>query len=451
MNVVIAGLGDIGLHVASQLAADGHQLTVIDNDPGAIARAEESLDALTLLGPADAPAVLKEAQVESADLFAGLTGMGPVNLIAGLRAKELGAGRTIARVRERHYFDDQRGLYPGYMGLDLVVNDQLIVASELRRLVRAHGATSVNSLAHQFVEVVQLQVDEDGPGVNKPIGELSLPDGLQIAAIQRRETVLLPHSADMIQVGDEVVAAGRPASIQALERLFAPSQHRDSQRTYIVGGGGVGQALAKALLAHGSQVVIIERDAERCEVLSQQLERAQVLHGDGTDVHLLEECGAASADVFCAVSGLDEVNLMAGLLARDLGAPRCITLVHKPDYVHVCRRLGLEINVSPRRLVSRELTKRLQEGALLDAVDVLDGKGAVLELQVAESSKVAGRSVGDIAIPRGATLCALLSSGRVVNPTDDMMVNPGDRLILFTQTDVRQSVERLFKRPLLGR
>jgi trk system potassium uptake protein TrkA len=111
----------------------------------------------------------------------------------------------------------------------------------------------------------------------------------------------------------------------------------------------------------------------------------------------------------------------------------------------------LEINVSPRRLVSRELTKRLQEGALLDVVDVLDGKGAMLELQVDESSKVAGRTVGDITIPRGATLCALLSSGRVLDPTNDLMVNPGDRLILFTQTDVRQSVERLFKRPLLGR
>ncbi len=451
MNVVIAGLGEIGLHVARALSKDGHQVTVIDTDPAAIGRAEEELDAMTLLGPADSPATLAEAQVQNADLFAGLSGNGPVNIIACLRAKELGAGRTIARVREAHYFEDQRGLYPGYMGLDLVVNDQLVVAAEFRRLVRAHGATAVNALAQHFVEVVEAPIDEDGAGVNKPIGELGLPAGARLAAIRRRDTVLIPHSADMVQVGDELVAVGRPIAIRNVEKLFSPSEHRTHRRIFVVGGGGVGTALATALVSHGAQVVIIERDAAKCEVLSQQLEGAEILHGDGTDVHLLEESGAATADVFCAVSGLDEVNLMSALLARDLGARRCITLVNKPDYVDVCRRLGLEINVSPRLLVSRELIKRLREGALLDVVDVLGGKGSVLEFQLESGSKFVEQAVGDLPLPRGAILCAVVSGGRVDTPNDEQTLKQGDRLIVFAQSDVRNSVERLFRRPLMGR
>jgi len=451
MNVVIAGVGDIGFHVAQALSADGHQVTIIDNDPAAIARAEEELDALTLVGPADSPAVLAEAQVQNADLFAGLSGVGPVNLIACLRAKELGAGRTMARVREPHYFEDQRGLYPEYMGLDLVVNDQLVVAAEFRRLVRAHGATAVKSLAQHFVEVIEAPIDEEGPGVNKPIGELGLPDGACLAAIRRRDTVLIPHSADMVQVGDVLVAVGRPAAIRNVEKLFTPAKNRSNRRVFIVGGGGVGTALATALIHHGAQVALIERDADRCEVLSQQLEGAEILHGDGTDVHLLEDSGAAAADVFCAVSGLDEVNLMSALLARDLGSRRCITLINKPDYVHVCRRLGLEINVSPRLLVSRELIRQLREGALQDAVDVLDGQGVVLELLVENESKVLNQAVGDVPLPRGATICSVVSAGRVESPQDERVLQEGDRLIVFTQADVRNNVERLFRRSLMGR
>lgn len=451
MIVVIAGLGQVGLHVANRLAADGHNLTVIDADPLAIERAENQIDALTLLGSADGPVTLREANVGSADLFAALTSSGPVNIIACIRAKEMGAKRVVARVGDKHYFEDAQGIYPDYMGIDLVVNEQFIVAAELRRLVRAAAATSLEVFCDHRVEMLALEINDDGPAVNRPLGDVHLPAGACVAAIKRRDTLLVPNPADMVQVGDSVICIGAAKAIPEVERLFAHDRQRFNKKTFIIGGGGSGQALAEALEREGTRVVLIERDSVRATALSHQLTRTQVLLGDGTDVHLLEEAGAGDADVFCAVSGLDEVNLMAALLARDLGAKRCITLVHKPDYITVCRRLGLNITISPRLLVARELLRQLRTGALVQATQVLDGQGLVLELEVEPGTRAANKSLGDLAFPRGAVVASLVAKGGAITvPTDDTVFHPGDRVVVFTQSDHQGAVERLFKRPLLG-
>ena len=451
MIVVIAGLGSVGLHVASRLAAEGHNLTVIDADPAALERAENQIDALTLRGSADGPTTLREANVGRADLFAALTSSGPVNIIACLRAKAMGAKRVVARVSDKHYFEDAHGVYPGYMGLDLVVNEQFIVAAELRRLVRADAAASIEAFADHRVEVLILDIDEDGPAVDRPLGDVNLPAGACVAAIKRRDTVLVPNPADMVHVGDAVVFVGPTAIIPEVERLFAHDRKRFNKRTFIIGGGGSGQALAEALEREGTRVVLIERDPDRATALSHQLAKTNVLLGDGTDVHLLEESGAGEADVFCAVSGLDEVNLMAALLARDLGAKRCITLVHKPDYVTVCRRLGLKYNISPRLLVARELVRHLRAGALVQTAEVLDEQGLILELEVLPGTRIANKALGDLTFPRGAVVASHVTvAGVITVPTAQTVFAEGDLVVVFTLRDQQAAVERLFKRPLLG-
>lgn len=448
MNIVIAGVGEVGLHVARVLAQDGHHLTVLDSDPAAIERAEETVDALTLRGQADCPVTLREARVAEADLFAALTARGSVNLIACMMAREVGAKRVVARVREQHYFEDYHGVYPGYMGLDLVVNEQAVVARELLRLARAHTASAVETFADHHIELVELPVDEEGAGVNTPIGEINLPEGVLICGLRRRDTVLIPNAGDMVHVGDQIVLVGPTRHMHAAERLFARERRRYNRRTMLVGGGGVGSQVAHALEQEGTEVILIERQKERARALANQLVGAQVLHGDGTDLHLLEENGADRCDVFCAVSGLDEVNLMAALLARDLGCRRCITLVHKPDYVTVCKHLGLENTVSPRLLVAREIIRQLRSGHLLHSALVLGGEALVKEVQVLPGARITGSKLRDLTMPRGAILCAHVSRDNVVLPSPEALLEPGDRLIIFAKQSAVGALDKLMKRPL---
>lgn len=452
MNIVIAGAGEVGLHVARVLAQEGHDLTIVDLSPEAIERAEDNVDALTLRGNADSPAVLREARTEMADLFIALTQSGAVNLIAGLQAREIGARRVVARVSEQHYFEDSHGLYPGYMGLDLVVNEEALVAKELRRLVRARTATVIEGFADHHIEMVQLPIDDPGPGVDKTLDDIALPAGVRLAGILRRDTLLVPNAADMVHVGDDVVCVGPTHAIPATERVFSRERRRFNKRTVIVGGGGIGYELARALDREGTEVVIVERRQERCEFLSHELRHAQVVRGDGTDLHLLEEYGAARADVFCAVSQLDEVNLMAALLARDLGVERCITLVHKPDYVTVCRHLGLHHTVSPRLLVAREIIRSLRHGHVVHSATALSEKAVVLEVQLLARARATGQRVRDLTLPRGVVLCAHVAreGGGVTTPAPDTVLAEGDHLVIFARVEAQSALDKLFRRPLVG-
>ncbi len=443
MNIVIAGMGEVGLHVARVLSSDGHDITVIDTETGAIERAEETIDALTLRGPADCPRILREARVADCELFAALTGSGSVNLIGGMMARELGAQHVVARVREAHYFETADGVYPGYMGLDLVVNEEAVVANELARLVRARSATAIASFADHRLEAVELPIDEDAPGTNTPVGDLELPDGVQLAAILHRDTVLVPNAADMVHVGDAVVCVGPPAGINEVETVFARQRRLYNKRTVIVGGGGVGANVAQGLDDEGTEVVVIERNRAACDELSRTLRSAQVLLGDGTDLHLLEEAGVTRADVFCAVSNHDEVNLMAALLARDHGVRRCVTLVHKPDYVTVCRHLGLENTVSPRLLVAREIIRQLRGGLVVNSVDMLGGAGRVVEVRIRPGAPIAGHALRELVVPRGALICAHSRGGHVRPPSGDVTLQPEDRLVFFVKTDSIRSLEKL--------
>jgi trk system potassium uptake protein TrkA len=445
MNIVIAGLGEVGHHVAHTLSMEGHHLTVIDNQQSAIERAEEALDALTLLGQADSPQVLKQAGVADAGLFVALTAEGSTNLLAALHAKRLGAQQTVARVSDSHFFESEQGVYQDYMGIDLVVNEKYVVASELERLVRAHAASAIEAFAHQKIEMLQLDVNEDGPGVNKPLGDINVPDGAKITAILRRDTLLVPNLTDMIQIGDAVVVVAKTSAVSEVERLFARERHHSESRAFIIGGGAIGLSLAKRLEREGTDVVVVEQDEERCQELSVALTDAQVLHGDGTNVHMLEEAGIASADVMCAVSGLDEVNLMAGLLAKDLGVRRRIILVRRTDYVEICKRLGLEHSLSPRLLVGREILNQLHNDDLVRDVGVLSNLGRVMEILVGLNSPVVGRQIQDIGLPRSAVPCLIISHGDITVPSADTVLNTGDRLLLFAPQDALKKVSKVFR------
>ena len=425
MNIVIAGLGEVGRHVAHTLSKDGHHLTVIDWDHAAIEHAESQFDALTLEGRADAPMVLKNAGVANAGLFVALTGDGAVNLLAALHAKRLGAKTTVARVSDSHFFDSEQGVYVDYMGIDLVVNEKYVVAGELQRLVRAQTASAVEVFAHHKIEMLQIEVDEDGPGVNKALGDLELPEGVTIAAIQRRDTLLIPNLTDMIQVGDAIVVVAKISAVSAVESLFARKRQQRVRRAFIIGGGGIGSSLARRLEAEGTEVVIVEQDKDRCDELSVELKHAQVLHGDGTDVHMLEEAGIASANVMCAVSGRDEVNLMAGLLAKDMGIRRRIVLVRRTDYVQICERLGLENSMSPRLLVGREILRQLHDDDLVHDIGVLSGTGRVMEILIDQNSPVNGREIRDIGLPRRAVPCLFISHGQIEVPTTETLLEYG--------------------------
>jgi trk system potassium uptake protein TrkA len=444
-------MGEVGRHVTSVLVQEGHNVIVVDADPEALARAEESFDVMTIVGHGGSQKVLRELQLQTCDLFVAVTDNSEVNLIAALRAREGGAARTIARASDTAYFDDDdRGLVTDLLGIDLVINPRALVAIEIHKLIRSVSALSVEDFADNRIEVIQLSMEPDTKGLGKELKALGLPQGTLVVAIVRDGQLIVPGGNDALHVGDDAYVVGISDQMAEVERVFGRRRRQFTRKVIIVGGGSIGLYLARSLEKEGVNVVLIDRDRARCEELARELHRTVILCADGTDVNLLEEEGVGTADVFIAVSMADEVNLMAGLLAKDLGVKRCVALIHRPDYTAVCERLGIDITISPRLTVAKQVLKYVREGEVLSVSRILDGEGEFLEFLVPADGRITGIPLKDVNFPRGAVVCAGLGKQGTYVPRGDTELAAGDRVVVFTRPDVRPDVARLFRKPLFS-
>lgn len=448
MYVVVIGLGEVGRHVVRTLEWEKHDVVAVDSDQRAIDIIEEHHDVMTLQGYGASQRVLRQAEVEKADLVVAVTNHDEVNLIAALAARNLGASRAVARVQGGEWSGSEANETPtaiqyGLLGVDVVFNPRVLLAQEVAKIAQSHGALEVLDLANDRIEVVQLELGQQGRMLNKPIAKLPLPQQVLVAAVVRDGTLFVPGGTDMLLPRDRIYLVGLPEHMVEAEDLF--THKTEARRVCIVGGGVIGQALARMLLDADLEVMIIERDAERAQRLAEVLPKATIVHGDGTDLSLLQEQKVGSFDLFAAVSHEDEVNLMAGLLAKRIGVGRTVSVVHRPDYGEIYRQLGIDIVLSPRTVASDHVLRYCRQTELQSLTVLEGGQAEILELVTQEGSRIADTPVRRIAMPRGALLCAILKGDRVVIPRGDDVVAIGDTVVVLSTPAARKGVARLFK------
>ncbi len=420
-------------------------MVIIDNDINALTHAEETLDAMVLRGHGASLKTLKQANVEQTDLFIAVTNHCETNLLAAIRAKELGAKKTIARVNEEAYFEDERGMVTGTFGIDLLINPNALIALEMHKIIRSAHAIAVEDFADNRIEMIQLHVDPSTNVIDRMIKDIRMPSNTLIAAMVRDQEVLVPGGNNVIRDGDELLVVGRIEQIPKVEKLFKRERRRYTRRVIIVGGSDVAVSLAAALERDHIEVIIIERDRERCRAIARELHHVAIINADGTNAHVLEEEHIASTNAFVAASHEDEVNLMASLLARDLGAPRVLALVHKPDYSPICERLGIDAPLSPRIEVAKQVLKYARAGQILSIAPILEGKGEFLEFLALEHSTIVGKPIKQVGFPSNANICGVVDASGAFVPRGDDIIEANDRVIVFTTPDQRVQVEAFFQ------
>ena len=171
MNIIIVGDGKVGAALATQLSAEGHDVTIIDSNPQALIESTERLDIMAVAGNGASMATLREAGVEKADLLIAATSRDELNLLTCLTAKKLGARGTIARVRNPEY-SDQLVAMQDELGLSMTVNPELAAANEAYQLLQFPSFLKRDSFAKGRVEIVSIPVGKDSQLVGK-IGRAS--------------------------------------------------------------------------------------------------------------------------------------------------------------------------------------------------------------------------------------------------------------------------------------
>lgn len=430
MRMIICGMGEVGRHIAAELAETGHDVVAVDSNHAALQEVEATLDVLTLRGHAALPTTLDKAGADKAQLVAAVTNHDETNLVVALAARQAGAHVTVARLSNRDYFPDTSGWLEGRLGVDLTLCPGLLAGGEVVRLARATTVDWVENFAGHLVQVMAITLDEGVPAAGRAASQLNLGEHCRMLGVVRDGATQAPESIPHLQPEDQVILAGPAASLYRVDETFR-GDSRKRGRAVVVGGGPLGANVATELLKIMDSVALVERDPERAEALAERLNGVDIYRGDGTSIPFLQELDVQHARAFVATTSSDEVNLMGTLLSKQLGVEQAIALLHRPDYTDVYEALGIDSTVSPRLLVSREIVRylRRRQGALEVRIPI-DGS-VIFEVQLDASSPLAGKRLFDLDLPHGVQTVAVTRRRELRAQPEQVILEAGDTVVVF--------------------
>ncbi|ROR34247.1 Trk system potassium transporter TrkA [Inmirania thermothiophila] len=451
-KIVILGAGQVGSSVAAILSSEGNDVTVVDRDTERLQVLQDRYDLRTVAGHGSHPSVLEQAGTADADMVLAVTNSDETNMVACQVAYTLFRTPTkIARVRAADYLRHQEALFAQEaLPVDVIISPEKLVTEYIQRLIEHPGALQVLDFADGRVRLVAMRAYYGGPLVGKALRALRehLPEvDTRVAAIFRRDKPILPEGDTVIEADDEVFFVAAAPDIRRvmseLRRLERPVHN-----VLIAGGGNIGTALARRL-EDDYNVKLIERDRGRAQRIAEVLDRTVVLQGDAADEELLREENIDHVDVFCAVTNEDEANILSAMLAKRLGARKVMALINRPAYVDLVESGPIDIAVSPQQATVSGLLTHVRRGDVVMAHPLRRGAAEAIEAVVhgdRATSKVAGRRIDEIPLPRGTTIGAVVRGHEVLMAHHDLVVEPGDHVILFL-VDKRRvpEVERLFQ------
>lgn len=443
MKTIVIGAGQVGVNVTRTLSADGHDVTVIEQEPGRAAAAQVELDALVVTDNGASPRVLREAEVGSADLLAAVTERDEVNIIAALVADRLGCATTIARVRDPDFFEEDQSFSREVLGIDLVIDPDWATAEDIVAAILLPGAVSVEYFGDGRIGLAEVIVTETSPLVGIPLARRDRPHPAYIVGTIRDGEPSLSTPETVPAVGERLLVAAPRERIGAAVAHLA-GRAREVRDCVIFGGGRIGRPLAQLLERTPVRVTVLERDAARARFLAERLPRTRVLHDEGVSVEALRNAGVDEAGAFVAAVGEDRANLLAALHAKRLGADLCLSVVSREEFLPLGDAVAIDAAYSPR-LIAAEAIVRFVHSRSVRAIHFLRSGFEALELEAGPGSRVAGKAVGETrGLLRGCRIGSVLRDDEVLIPSTGMEIRAGDRVLMLGLHGTLAGVERAF-------
>jgi len=455
MRVIVCGAGQVGTTIARHLAREGNDVTVIDSSVEQARRADESYDVRGMVGFASYPETLREAGAEDADLLVAVTRSDEVNMVACQVAYSLfGVKRRIARLRHHGYLQPiWRGLYArDQLPIDVIISPEVEVARGIARRLHTPGTFDMVPLAEGRVQLLGIHCSDAACRLaGQPMGALrqqAAEHGFIIAALVREGRAFVPGPQDRLECGDDAYVIAGPGQVRRVTAAFG-HEERAARRLVIVGGGNVGQHLARMMAREGLvSLKLIEHNPERAEQIARELgPEAVVLRGDALEKELLEEADIGAADTVVAVTNDDETNIFASVLAKRAGCRRAITLVNKSSYEPMMDSMGIDAVVSPSSITISSILRHVRRGAVTQVYKLRGDFGEVLEAEALPGSPLVSGPLGEVGLPPGMLVGAVLRGEETIIPDATTVVQPGDSVIAVVAHDALRAAEAVLSAP----
>ena len=438
MRIVIVGAGLVGSTLADRLSRDGHDVSLVDHDPAKVRALSETLDVQVVEANGATADALRQAGIEKADLVVATSNADEVNLVVGLLASSLfGIQRIIVRLRDARH-QEAFALLQGEHPRDHVsINPDAAAVDRIASLLQVPGAVDVVSFMDGKLLVAGFRMKPEADLVGLRVSDMNLlfADTPTLAvAIHRQDEWIIPHGEEQIEVGDLVYFSIAQAHLHdVLTLVGVPSDQR--RDVMIAGAGPIGLELARRLEALDVKTVLVEQDEALALAASEELRDCMVIRGEVTDRNLLEQEGIEEISTFVVVTDDHETNLVAGLLAKRLGAGRALVLVDNVALVDLVGEIGIDAIISPRVLVIGFALEHIRGRRVRSVAQLLEDRIEIVEAEAARAGPLCGGAISELKLPRGVLVAALRRGDDLVVPRGADGIEPGDRVLLITTTE----------------
>ena len=438
MKIVVVGCGKIGSAIIASLVKEGHDIVAVDRNQTFVNNITNIYDVMGLCGNGADSDILKEAGVETAELFVAVTGSDELNMLSCFLARKLGAKNTIARIRDHEYNDQSLGFLKENLELSMAINPELLTAKELFNILKFPSAVKIETFSRGNLEMIEFRLKPDSVLDGMTLMEMRDKHKAKVLVcyVQRDDEIFIPDGNFALKSGDRI---GLTASQNELEKFFRSlgTFKKRAKNVMIMGGSRTALYLAEMLTRIGSSVKIIEINADVCEQLSDALPEAVIIHGDSAQQELLLEEGIDSLDAFVALTGMDEENILISIFAASKNVPNVISKVNRDALDRMAQNLGLDCIVSPHKIIANVAMSfaRALQNSLGSNIETLyqlaDGKAEALEFNVKSDSKVINIPLKALQLKQSILIAGILRGQKTIIPAGDDMILEGDNVIII--------------------
>ena len=454
MRIVVVGAGKVGRVLTEQLAAEKHDIVVIDQDTDLIESLVNIYDVRGVVGNGGCYDVQKDAFEDGADLLIATTSSDETNILACLVAKKLGTPHTIARIRNPEY-EKQLHFMREELGLSMVVNPEKATAREIARVLRFPSAIKREQFCRQRFELVEYRVNEGNPLEGLQLSDLyrNIRVKILICAVARGQQTIIPTGATVLQKGDKIYLTASARDLESFFRKLNIFKAR-ANNIMIVGASRIAYYLVKELQDIQKRVTVIDSNAARCQAMSEKFPGVLVIHGDGADSELLSEERISEMDAFVPLTGLDETNIILAMYASQFPNCKVVAKINRPSFADLANQRGLVDSVVATAAVTSETIARyvraMQNSFDSDNIKTLHrlvgGRVEALEFNVGPGLPFIGVPLKDLNLREGLLVAGIVrQNGAPVIPSGADALQEGDDVVIVTTDTTLHALRDIVK------
>lgn len=451
MKIAIAGAGKLGVKIAEALLGGDYSVTLIDKNEALLQKLSSQLDIMTVVGNAKQLTVLDDIDIASYDYFLATTNSDEKNMVMCAFAKKLGCSKVIARVRDPEHMN-QFDFIKDTLGIDYIMNPDLAITMEIYKFLVEKYTLSNGIFSSGKIAIIEFLSDKLPQLIGRSLDDLSqLFQNMLVIAISRNGKVIIPEKNTVILKDDSLYVIGEKGPIVELNKtVHEKGKYTDLQRVMIVGGGKTGFYLSQKLSEFGITVKIIEIDKARCQYLSAHLTDVLVLHGDATDINLLEEENIDEMDAFVTATGYDEENLLLALMAKQRGIEDVVAKVSRESYATLIESMGIDMALNPLDMTCSNVLRFIQGSKRVISSQLIQGQAEIIEIIADEHMKLINKPIKNLDLPEDVFIAAIHRGTKVIIPNGLTVIEEDDRVIIISLLSDIPDLEKLLRSEKTG-